>query len=126
VHAQKRHTRDPEDEEANQRIGLDALVLGNRVLERKETRPNSRNHNAHCVRAVHVLHRKPEYREDCSAYDCDVGAPEAPGGTREDGEGRVVDYADCAVEGDDEGDEEEGEGDNAEGFAPCQADGDDG
>jgi hypothetical protein len=36
----------------------------------------------------------------------------------------MVDDADCAVECDDEGYDEEGEGDDAERFAPCEANGD--
>ena len=35
-------------------------------------------------------------------------------------------HADCAVQCDDEGDHEEGERHDAQGFAPCEADGDDG
>lgn len=33
----------------------------------------------------------------------------------------MVQDADCAVEGDDEGNDEEGETDYAEGFSPCEA-----
>jgi hypothetical protein len=97
------------------------LGCGDRVFHGQEGRPDGADHNAHGVRAVHVLHCEPENGEDGAAYNGDVGAPEAPGGAGEDGEGRVVDYADCAVERDDEADCEEGDGDDAEAFAPCEA-----
>lgn len=76
-------------------------------MQREKRRPNGSNHHSHGIRAVHVLDRVPEYREDSTRYDGDVGAPEAPGGAREYGEGHVVDYADCAVGGDYEGDYKE-------------------
>ena len=63
---------------------------------------------------------EPEDGEDGSRDDGNVGAPEAPGGAGDDGEGHVVEDTDCTIKSDDEGDDEEGEGDNAEGFAPCQ------
>ena len=66
------------------------------------------------------MHGEPEYGEYGARYDGDVGAPETPRGAGEDGEGCVVDYADCAVEGDDEAYCEEGEGDDGEAFAPCE------
>jgi hypothetical protein len=121
MHAQKRHRGSPEQKETNHRRRIDALRFRYPVLQREERGPDRANHDAHGVRAVHVLNREPEYCQDGARYDGYVGAPETPGCACDDGEWGVVEDTDCAVEGDDEGDYEEGERDYAEGFAPCEA-----
>jgi hypothetical protein len=47
MHAQERHAHQPEQEKANHRIRLDALVFADRILQRQETRPYSANHDSH-------------------------------------------------------------------------------
>jgi hypothetical protein len=121
MHAQERHAGTPKQEKRHQRIRLDALALRNRVAQSQERRPYGANHDARGICAVHVLNRVPKDGENGARYNGDVGAPETPGCTGEDGEGNMVDYTDCAVERDNKGDHEEGEGDDAEGFAPCEA-----
>jgi hypothetical protein len=120
MHAQKRQTNQPEKKETDHSRCINALRDWDPVLERQEARPDSANHNSYRVRAVHVLDGEPEDGEDGTRYNGDVGAPETPGSACDDWEGDVVDYADCAVQSDDEGDYEEGEGDYTEGFAPCE------
>jgi len=97
MHNQERHTAKPEDEETDHGRCIDALALGNTVLEGEERGPDGTDHDAHGIRAVHVLNGEPEDGEDGARYDGDVGAPETPGGARDDGEGDVVEDADCAV-----------------------------
>lgn len=118
MHAKKRDLEQPENEKGNHGIGLDALALGDGVLQRQETRPDGGNHALDRVGAVHVLDREPEDGEDRARDDGHVGAPEAPRCAREHGEGRVVYDADGAVERDDKRDYEEGQGDYGDGFAP--------
>ena len=99
--------REPEEDERDHRVGLDALVLRDRVPQRQETRPDGAQHDANGVRAVHRLDREPEDGQDAARDDGHVGAPEAPGGAGQDGEGHVIEDAGGAVEGDDEGDGQE-------------------
>jgi hypothetical protein len=64
MHDQKRHTAQPEDEEANHGRSIDALTLWNAVVQRKKRRPDGTYHDAHGIRAVHVLDGKPENGKD--------------------------------------------------------------
>ena len=120
MHDQKRDTAQPEEKKANHRRRINALGQRNGVFERKETRPDGAQHDAHGIGSVHVLDCEPEDCEDGARDDGDVGAPETPRGARNDRKGNMMDDTDCAVERDDEGDDEEGEADYAKGFAPCQ------
>lgn len=89
-------------------------------MQGEKRRPDSADHHANGVCAVHILYGEPEDREDGTRYNGDVGAPESPGGAGNDWEGNMMEDTDCAVKCDDEGDDEEGESDYAEGFAPCK------
>lgn len=125
MHAQKWQTDQPEDEKADHGIRLDTLTLRNRVLEGQERRPNRTNHDLDAVRPVHVLDREPENAENRTRNDGQVRSPETPGCACKNWEGDVVNHANGTVQGDYEGDDEEGEGYDAERLAPCQADCDD-
>jgi hypothetical protein len=121
MHAQKWYARNPKDEKRDQSIRLDALTFIDSIVQGEKRRPDGTNHDSRCVCAVHVLDGEPENGEDGARYDGDVGAPETPGCASKHGKGHMVDHADGAVQSDDEGYHEEGKGDYAEGFAPCQA-----
>jgi hypothetical protein len=121
MHAQKWHTGTPKQEKRDQCIRLNALALRNRVVQGQERRPYRTNHDARGICAIHVLDGVPENGKNGARDDGNVGAPETPGCAGEDRKGDVVDYADCTVECDDKRYHEEGEGDDTEGFAPCQA-----
>ncbi|KAJ8105477.1 hypothetical protein OPT61_g10154 [Boeremia exigua] len=121
MHTQKRQREEPEQKKADHGISLDALTLRNAIAQRQKRGPDSAQHALDRIRAVHVLNRKPEDGQDGARHYRYVRAPETPRGARQHGERRVVDDADGAVERDHEGDDEEGEGHDAEGFAPCEA-----
>lgn len=86
-------------------------------------RPNRAQHYTHRIPAIDVLDGKPEYGQDYPGHDGDVGAPEAPGCAGNHWEGDVVFCADCAVSCYDEGNDEEGDCDDYEGFFVGKADG---
>lgn len=93
MHVQERKLEDPEDDEADHRVCRDALVCGDMVGEFEKGGPDGAEHDAHRVGAVHGLDGEPEYCKDCAADDGNVGAPEAPAGAGEDGEGGMIHYS---------------------------------
>ena len=97
MHTQKRHTNQPKQKETNHRRRIDALRFRNPVLESEERGPDSANHDANGIRAIHVLDSEPEDGEDGARDYGNVGAPETPAGPCDNGERDVVQDADCAV-----------------------------
>jgi hypothetical protein len=96
------------------------LARRNAIVQCEERRPDGANHDTNRVCTVHVLDCEPEDCEDGAGDNGDVRAPEAPGGAGNDGKRDMVENTDCTVKSNDEGDDEEGESDYAEGFAPCK------
>lgn len=72
MHTQKRQLNQPKQEEANHRIRLNALRLGNAIVQRQKGGPNSHDHGFDGIRAIHVLDCEPEDGEDRARYDGDV------------------------------------------------------
>lgn len=120
VHEQKRHASEPEQEEADHGGRVDALAGWNGVLEGEKRGPDGANHDADRVCAVHVLDGEPEDGENGARDNGQVRAPEAPRGACDDGKRDMVEDTNGAVERNDKRDDEEGEGDDAERFAPSQ------
>src|SRR4051812_11156632 len=93
MHIQKRDLNEPKYEEGDHGVSSDALRFRDVIWESQEGGPDGAEHDADRVGAVHGLDGEPEDGEDGAGDDGYVGTPEAPGGTGEDGEGGVVDYA---------------------------------
>ena len=125
MHDQERKLCQPEEEEGDHGRGVDALRCGYVIGECEERRPNCAYHYTNCVGTIHRLDCEPENRQDCSRDDGNVRAPETPAGACYDWEWNMVENTDGSIEGDDPGDDEEAQGDNAQAFSPCQSDSDD-
>jgi hypothetical protein len=122
VNVQERQLEDPKDQEASHAVGGNPLVGWDVVLHAQITRPDRTDHDSHGIAAVDGLDRKPEYGQDDSREDRDVGTPEPPAGSGEDGEWRVVYGTDGAIGGDHDGDDEESDRDDDQRFAISQTD----
>lgn len=83
MHIQEWKLYQPEEEEADHSIRLDALRFWNMVWKREKRGPDSAEHNAHGIRTVHGLDCEPKDGENGAGYDGDVRAPEAPGSSRQ-------------------------------------------
>lgn len=121
VHDQKGQAAEPEEKETDHGGRVDALALWNVVLHGQERGPDGANHDTDGICAIHVLDGEPEDGENGARDDGDVRTPEAPRGAGNDGERDMVQNANGTVKGNDKGYDEEGEGNNAERFAPGQA-----
>lgn len=118
MHDQERQAAEPEDKEADHGSCVDALALWDIVFEGQKRGPDGADHDTDGICAVHVLDGEPEDGENGAGNDGEIGAPEPPGGTGNDGKGDMVEDANCAVECDNKGYGEEGEGDDAQRFTP--------
>ena len=78
MHAQEWHADKPEDEKADQRVGLDSLGLRDAIVEREKRGPYCADHHPNAIRTVHILDGKPKDGQDRATYNGDVGAPETP------------------------------------------------
>lgn len=125
MQAQERKLHNPKNQIRNYPIRRDALRVWNPIGQGQITGPDSTKHNTHSITPIHILDREPEYSQNDPGDDRHVGAPETPAGAGDNGEGDVVYRAHGAVPRDDEGHDEEGDGDDGEGFAVGETDGDD-
>ena len=107
MHTQKRHRDEPKEEKANHRVRLDALRFRDAIVECQEGGPDCSDHAFDSVGSVHVLDCEPEDGKNGARYNRDVGAPEAPRCSSQDWKRCVVDDADCAVQCNHEGYDEE-------------------
>lgn len=90
MHIQKGDLNEPEDEERDHSISCDTLRFWNVIFECEKRGPDGAEHDANRIGTVHGLDCEPEDCEDSAGDNGNIGAPEAPRGAGEHGEGSMI------------------------------------